>query len=99
MATNPLPFIPRQRVDKHGMVEFWDMDEGEETRGPVKIRRQVILAREALGRDKERYRLDLPRGIKPGPGQAEAEAQEAELAAEAQAEADRDPVYGKRSEA
>lgn len=93
----PLPMIPRNRVDKHGMVELWDMLEtdGEgNVIGPVKIKRQAILAREALQRDPDRYRLDLPRGVKPGPAQEEAERRAAEEAAEAEAEAAADPVYG-----
>jgi hypothetical protein len=90
-----IPLIPRKYVRKDGTVELWDLlEEG----GPVRIVRTGILAREALGRDGDRFKLELPRGMKPGPAHAEAEARAAEEAAEAAAEADKDPVYGKRSQ-
>lgn len=91
LMTHPLPMIPRKHVRSNGSVEFWDMLAED---GPVKLERTSILAREAMQRDPERYRLELPRNIKPGPAQIEAERRAAEAAAED--EDPPDPVYGKR---
>lgn len=98
MATKPLPMIPRKHIDAHGHVMLWDvvgpLDDEKNGTGPVKVQFTGILAREALQRDPDRYKLDLPRGIKPGPAQDEADERDRELAAEAEAEANKDPVYG-----
>jgi hypothetical protein len=91
-------FIPRRYIKPNGKVDLWDMtgplDESGEPTGPVKLEFTGILAREALQRDPERYKVDLPRGVKPGPAQAEAEERAAADQTEADAEANRDPVYG-----
>lgn len=107
MALKPLPMIPRRYIDPHGNVGLWDMvgeDTGEKdkvgdpvTDGPVRISRTAILAREALQRDPDRYKLDLPKGTKPGPGQLAQEERARAEAEEADAERDADPVYGKRN--
>lgn len=95
MAAKPLPMIPRRYVNAHGNVALWDMaEEG----GPVQIVRAGILAREALGRDPERYRLELPKNVKPGPAQLEAEQRAREEADELNTDIDRDPVYGRKAQ-
>lgn len=96
MAVKPLPMIPRKHVRRDGMVEFWDTS--EENGGPVKLERQAILAREALMNDPDRYKLELPRGTKPGPAQIEADERRAAEAEELAREADADPHYGRRSQ-
>lgn len=91
--SKPLPYIPHKRVKRDGKVDLWDIQiEG----GPLKIEFTGILAREALQRDPERFKLDLPRGMKPGPAQEEADRRAAEAQAEADAEAP-DPVYGRKA--
>lgn len=90
-------FIPRRYIKPNGKVDLWDMTGplvDEQPTGPVKVEFSGILAREALQRDPDRYRTDLPKGVKPGPAQAEADERAAAEQAEADAEANRDPVYG-----
>lgn len=105
----PLPYIPRRAIKPNGKVDLWDLigqptgkkDEKtgfEITDGPVKIEFNSILAREALQRDPDRYKIDLPRGVKPGPGQIAFEERQRAEAEELEAEANRDPVYGNRSQ-
>lgn len=94
MAAKPLPMIPRKYLKPNGVVELWDM---EAVDGPVKIERTGILAREALQRDPDRYKLELPRGVKPGQAQFDAEERAREEQAEAEAEAP-DPVFGQRNQ-
>lgn len=86
-----LPLIPRKFFKRNGKVDLWDVLIED---GPVKIEFTPILAREALGRDKDRYKLELPRGAKPGTLQIEADERAAEAAADAAQEAP-DPVYGR----
>lgn len=90
----PLPLIPRKSIKPNGNVDLWDM---LAENGPVKIERTTIIAREAMQRDSERYKLELPRGTKPGPAQIEAERIAAEIAAEENAEPP-DPVFGRGSQ-
>lgn len=94
MAEKPLPMIARRFISRTGHVDLWDMLADD---GPVKITRTGILAREALGRDPERYKLELPKGIKPGPAQTRAEEEAAAAAAELDNEPP-DPVFGKRNQ-
>ncbi len=91
----PLPHIPRKHLKPNGKVDLWDIVIED---GPVKLEFTAILAREALMYDPDRYKFDLPRGVKPGPLQDEAEARAREEAEAADAEPP-DPVYGKRSQA
>lgn len=91
---NPLPYIPRKHLKPNGHVDLWDMGA---TDGPVKLERTAIIAREALQRDPERFKLELPRGTKPGPAQVAAETRAAEIAAEENAEQP-DPVFGRGSQ-
>lgn len=86
-----LPYIPRKNIKLNGRVDLWDVLVEE---GPAKVEFTTILAREALQRDSERYKLDLPRGTKPGPAQAAAEERLAAEMAETNAEAP-DPAYGR----
>lgn len=95
MATAPLPHIARKFIKPNGKVDLWDIADKDD---PVKLEFTAILAREALQRDKERYKLELPKGVKPGAAQAEAERRAAEEMAEADAEPP-DPVYGRRNQA
>lgn len=85
----PLPMIARKHIRSDGTVELWDMMAED---GPVKMVRTAILAREALQLDPERFKLELPRGTKPGPAQLAAEEHAREAAAEEDAP---DPVYGR----
>lgn len=96
MTVKPLPMIPRKYVRRDGLVEFWDTS--EENGGPVKLERQAILAREALANDPDRYKLELPRGVKPGPAQIEADERVRSEAEELAREAEADPHYGRRSQ-
>ena len=61
--------------------------------GPVKIEFWGVDARGAL--DKERFKLDLPRGLKPGKAQVEAEEMAKAEGAELAALRERDPNFGK----
>jgi hypothetical protein len=89
----PLPFIPRKYLRPDHKVDLWDvLIEG----GPVKIEFTSMLAREALVRDPERYKFDLPRGVKPGQLQFDAEDRARALAEEAESEPP-DPVFGRSS--
>lgn len=91
---NPLPYIPRKSIKPNGNVDLWDVLAED---GPVKLERTTIIAREALQRDPARYKLELPRGTKPGPAQIEAERRAAEIAAEENTEPP-DPVFGRGSQ-
>lgn len=91
----PLPHIPRKHIKPNGNVDLWDvLIDG----GPVKVEFTTILAREALVRDKDRYKFELPRGAKPGDLQVEADERRAAEQAETDAEPP-DPVYGRRNQA
>lgn len=97
MAIAALPMIPRKYVDpKTGRVNVWDLSTETDPPGPVKIEMTGILAREALQRDPERFKLELPRGVKPGPAQEEAERLAADRADPGPQETT-DPAYGRRS--
>jgi hypothetical protein len=61
--------------------------------GPVKIEFWGVDARGAL--DHERFKLDLPRGLKPGKAQVEAEEMAKAEGAELAALRERDPNFGK----
>ena len=61
--------------------------------GPVKIEFWGVDARGAL--DHERFKLDLPRGLKPGKAQIEAEEMAKAEGAELAALRERDPNFGK----
>lgn len=87
----PLPYIPRKNIKANGRVDLWDVVVED---GPVKIEFTSILAREAMVRDPARYKLELPRGTKPGPAQTAAEERIAAEIAETNAEAP-DPAYGR----
>lgn len=99
MATKALPMIARKYIKPRGLVDVWDMqiDRGTDAlAGPLRLEMTAILAREALQRDSDRYKLELPRGEKPGPAQIEAELRAAEELADPDEKPD--PVYGKRSQ-
>lgn len=71
--------------------EGWHRGNG----GPVKVELWGVDARHALDLEPERYKLDLPRGQKPGKAQIDAEEMaKAEGIALEQAR-DRDPNFGK----
>lgn len=71
--------------------ERWHRENG----GPVKFELWGIDARHAMQTDSDRYKLDLPKGAKPGKAQAEAE-RLAELEGVELAQArERDPNFGK----
>lgn len=89
--TAPLPMIPRKHIKPNGRVDLWDT---QIENGPVRIEFTSILAREALVRDKDRFKFELPRGVKPGPLQDEAD-ERARADAEAAAAEPPDPVYGR----
>ncbi len=91
MPTKPLPMIPRKYIKKNGRVDVWDM---EVENGPAKIEFTTMLAREALQRDEKRYKLELPRGMKPGQLQLDNEERAAADAEAANVEP-ADPVYGR----
>ncbi len=63
--------------------------------GPVKIELWGIDARHALEREPERYKLDLPKGQKPGKAQIDAEEMARAEGMELAALRDRDPNFGK----
>lgn len=63
--------------------------------GPVKVELWGVDARHAMEVEPNRYRLDLPKGVKPGRAQIEAEEMaQAEAGALAQAQ-ERDPQFGR----
>lgn len=67
----------------------WARDKG----GPIKVELWGVDARHAMETEPDRYKLDLPRGMKPGKAQAEAE-KAAELEAEELRQArSRDPMH------
>lgn len=66
----------------------------EQNGGPIKVELWGVDARHALEREPDRYKLDLPRGIKAGRAQVEAEQQaEAEADAMSRTRAS-DPQFG-----
>lgn len=89
-----LPLIHPKYIKRGDKVDLWDV---VIENGPVKSEFTVILAREALARDAERWKLDLPKGTKPGPLQDEADRLAAEQEGAAAETAAADPVYGRRS--
>lgn len=94
MSTKPLPLIPRKYFKRDGKVDMWDVIiDG----GPVKVEFTAILAREALQRDPDRFKFELPRGVQPGPLQVEAEERARAQSDERDTEAP-DPVYGRRKQ-
>lgn len=71
--------------------EKWHRDNG----GPVKVEFWGIDATYALEKGPERWRLDLPRGVKPGKAQLDAEEMARAEGAELAALRERDPNFGK----
>ncbi len=63
--------------------------------GPVKVEFWGIDARAAMDREPERYKLDLPKGQKPGKAQVQAEEMAAAEGMELAAIRERDPTFGK----
>lgn len=73
------------------LVKVWDI---KADGGPVQIEMRSVNARDALARDKERYCLKLPRGVKAGPAQDEMKKREAAEAQDFASIVARDPVFG-----
>lgn len=63
--------------------------------GPVKIELWGVDANHAMQIDPDRYKLDLPRGVKPGKAQVEAEEMAKAEGLELAALRERDPNFGK----
>jgi hypothetical protein len=62
--------------------------------GPVKVEFWGVDARHAIEKEPDRYKLDLPRGLKPGRAQIEAEAAYAAELDELKRAAALDPQFG-----
>jgi hypothetical protein len=88
----PLPHIPRKYIKPNGKVDLWDV---LIERGPVRVEFTTLLAREALARDPDRFKFDLPKGVKPGELQLEAD-ERARADAESDDTEPPDPVYGRK---
>ena len=71
--------------------DFWHTSNG----GPVKVEFWGVDARFALDHGPDRFKLDLPRGLKPGKAQVEAEEMAKAEGAELAALRERDPNFGK----
>lgn len=71
--------------------ERWHRDNG----GPVKVEFWGIDASDAMQIDRDRYKLDLPKGQKPGKAQVDAEEMARAEGLELAAARDRDPNFGK----
>lgn len=71
--------------------ERWHRDNG----GPVKVELWGVDATHATESFKERYKLDLPKGVKAGPAQIEAEKLAEAEGMELAALRERDPNFGK----
>jgi hypothetical protein len=67
--------------------------------GPVKVELWAIDARHALEIEPDRYRIDLPRGVKPGKAQVDADALAAAEADERQRAKAADPQFGQGASA
>lgn len=67
----------------------------EEMGGPRKVELWAADARHAMTVEPERWKLDLPKGMKPGRAQLEAEEQAAAEREAQQREVDADPQFGK----
>ena len=63
--------------------------------GPVKIEFWGVDARSALDHGPDRFKLDLPRGLKPGKAQIEAEEMAKAEGVELAAARERDPQFGR----
>jgi hypothetical protein len=66
----------------------------DENGGPVKVEMWGVDARHALDREPERYKLDLPRGTRPGSAQVAADAAHAAEIEELKRAAALDPQFG-----
>lgn len=61
--------------------------------GPIKIEMWGVDARHALDNFPDRFKLDLPKGVKPGRAQAEAEEMQRQEAEELRQARSRDPLH------
>lgn len=66
-----------------------------ENEGPVKVELWGVDANFAIGKEPVRYKLDLPKGQKPGKAQVMAEEMAKAEGVELAAARDRDPNFGK----
>lgn len=73
----------------------WHAENG----GPVKLERYGVTAREAFEREPHRYKLDLPRGQKPGRAQIENEERAVIEADELKRARSLDPQFGAGAQA
>jgi hypothetical protein len=71
--------------------ERWHKENG----GPVKIEQWGVDARHSLDNFPERYKLDLPKGVKPGKAQLDAEEMAKAEGEELALLRERDPNFGK----
>jgi hypothetical protein len=71
----------------------------DEQGGPIKIELWGVDARHALEKEPDRYKLDLPRGAKPGRAQVQADAAHAAEIDELKRAAALDPQFGAGQEA
>ncbi len=84
----------KQQLRDYATAKRAHLDWHDAKGGPVKVEFWGVDARHALEVEPERYRLDLPRGTKPGRAQIEAE-EMAQAEAEAMEQAHRrDPQFG-----
>lgn len=95
MAKNVLPLIPRKYIKRNGKVDLWDV---LIENGPARFEFTAILAREALQRDPDRFKFELPKGTKQGSLQDEADEREQENMEEGDRIDDADPHFGKRKQ-
>lgn len=71
--------------------EHWHRSNG----GPLKVELWGVDARHAMEREPDRYKLDLPKGAKPGKAQLDAEEMARLEGVELAQARDRDPNFGK----
>lgn len=67
----------------------WSIEKG----GPIKVELWGVDARHAMETEPDRFKLDLPKGMKPGKAQQEAEERAAAEAEELRQARSRDPLH------
>ena len=87
----------RKDLRRYGEAKRHHADWHEKNGGPVKVELWAIDAKHALEVETERYRVDLPRGTKPGAAQIEADERAAEEAEATDRARDADPQFGARA--
>lgn len=84
----------KDHLRHYGHAKRHHADWHEKNGGPVKVELWAIDARHALDVESERYKLDLPRGHKPGAAQIEADEIAEQEAEDIERARSSDPQFG-----